>query len=99
MLVTLPCGDILEMNISKTPPRSNQTVMLTVRRGGHMQRIANTQCSSKMVAHELLVWVAEELRQGISVLGTSNGQPVLITEGAVQGVNEFKPFHKIWEGV
>jgi len=79
MLVTLPCGDILEMNISQTPPRSKQSVMLTVRRGGHIQRIVNTECSSKSMATELLEWVAEELRAGICYLGTSNGKPVVIT--------------------
>ena len=80
MLVTLPCGDILEMNISQTPPRSNQNVYVTVRKGGHIQRIHNTQCRTKTIAQDLLEWVAEELRTGISILGTSNGQPVLITE-------------------
>lgn len=71
------------MGISKTPPRSNQIVYVTVRKGGHIQRITNTACASKMIAHELLNYVAEELRTGISVIGTSNGQPVLMTAECV----------------
>jgi len=80
MLVTLPCGDILEMGISKTPPRSNQIVYVTVRKGGHIQKISNTACASKVLAHELLNDVAEELRAGLWVIGTSNGQPILVSK-------------------
>ena len=77
MLVKTPDGEWLEMNVSETEMDGDICAFVTVRKGGHIQRITNTVCSSRMIAYELLCDVAKELRSGVSVIGTSNGQPVL----------------------
>ena len=75
MLVTTPEKDILEMNVQYDA--RTDLHYITVRAGGHIQRITNTATAGRYVASKMLIEVAEELRQGISVIGTSNGRPII----------------------
>ena len=79
MLVTTPEKDILEMNTSSIPSGPQNKYFVTVRTGGHIQRIANTASSTRKVAEEMLIEIAEEIKAGISVIGTSDGRPVIKT--------------------
>ena len=79
MLVTTPEKDILELNVQYVA--NSDLHFITVRAGGHIQRITNTACKSRHIASKMLVEVAEELRTGLSVIGTANGQPYLKTAG------------------
>ena len=79
MLVTTPEKDILEMNISYV--ENVDLHFITVRVGGHIQRITNTASKSRHIASKMLVEVAEELRTGVSEIGTSEGKPYLKTAG------------------
>jgi len=78
MLVTTPEKDILEMDVQYVA--NSDLHFITVRAGGHIQRITNTASKSRHIASKMLVEVAEELRTGLSVIGTANGQPYLKTD-------------------
>jgi len=84
MLVTTPEKDILEMNVQFDA--RTDLHYITVRKGGHIQRLTNTASKSRHIASKMLVEVAEELRTGVSVIGSENGRPYLKTEIGCLGI-------------
>jgi hypothetical protein len=64
MLVTVK-NEVLEMNVA---PNAHSEWAVTVRRGGHIQRIAGTERSSEQEVSKVLVELAADLKAGKSVL-------------------------------
>jgi hypothetical protein len=65
--------DILEMNIID----QEMAYVIGVRRGGHIQAIAGTECYRLGDADVLLSKLADDLKSGKWVLGTKNARPIL----------------------
>ena len=75
MLVTVK-DDILEMNVISRMNDSGETVFsCSVRRGGHIQSIVGTECSTFALAEILLEDLARDLKSGKWEIGTVNGRP------------------------
>ena len=74
MLVTVK-DDILEMNVVARV-KSDETVWsCSVRKGGHIQSIVGTECSTRQEASKVLVDLAADLTSGKWEIGTMNGRP------------------------
>lgn len=65
--------DILEMNIID----QEMAYVIGVRRGGHIQAIAGTECYRLGDADVLLSKLADDLKSGKWVLGTKDARPIL----------------------
>ena len=75
MLVTVK-DDILEMNVKSRMRYTGQSEWsCTVRRGGHIQSIVGTECSTRQEASKVLVDLAANLTSGKWELGTVSGKP------------------------
>ena len=74
MLVTVE-NDILEMNVVARYKDGAPVYSVAVRRGGHIQSIVGTECSTSALAEILLEDLAEDLRNGKWEIGTMSGRP------------------------
>ena len=74
MLVTVE-NDILEMNVIVRFKRGKRVYSCSIRRGGHIQSIVGTECSTSALAEVLLEELAKDLRSGRWEIGTMNGRP------------------------
>ena len=75
MLVTVK-DDILEMNVISRMKDNGETVFsCSVRRGGHIQSIVGTECSTFALAEIVLENLAGDLKSGKWVIGTMNSRP------------------------
>ena len=74
MLVTVK-DDILEMNVIVRFKRGKRVYSCSIRRGGHIQSIVGTECSTSALAEVLLEELAKDLRSGRWEIGTMNGRP------------------------
>ena len=83
MLVTVK-DDILEMNVISRVKEGGETVWsCSVRRGGHIQSIVGTECSTRQTASKVLVDLSEDLRTGKWEIATVNGKPYARPVGAL----------------
>ena len=69
--------DIHEMNVVARYKDGVPAYVIGVRRGGHIQAIAGTECYRLGDADVLLSKLADDLKSGKWVLGTKNARPVL----------------------
>ena len=79
MLVTVK-NDVLEMNVAvhaQTEWCTNDLWAVTVRAGGHIQRIVGTERSSEQEVSKVLVELAADLKAGTHVLSTEHARPVV----------------------
>ena len=74
MLVTVK-DDIHEMNVIVRFKRGKRVYSCSIRRGGHIQSIVGTECSTSALAEVLLEELAKDLRSGRWEIGTMNGRP------------------------
>ena len=69
-------NDILEMNVISRMKDNGETVFsCSVRRGGHIQSIVGTECSTFALAEILLENLAGDLKSGKWEIGTVNARP------------------------
>jgi hypothetical protein len=74
MLVSVE-NDIHEMNVIVRFKRGKRVYSCSIRRGGHIQSIVGTECSTSALAEVLLEELAKDLRSGRWEIGTMNGRP------------------------